>query len=115
MTTTESKIGSLRDGLFSIEMGDSYGVYIPQYFCRDLRPEVIAAQDEATREAIAECAAEDSQDGEFYWEAWDDVLNGFEYEGKRLHQNGDLWAYDVGILEQLQELLDEEELDGLWM
>ena len=88
-------------------MSDSYGVYIPHHFldCR-IGWHGIAPED---AEIIAQ-----GPDHEWYWEAWDSVLNNafwIDAEGHRftLHQDGDLWAIcpDLMTNEEYQNFFGE--------
>lgn len=68
------------------------GVYIPQHFAQDeqLTAEFGFAADDPD---ITLLKAEDSLDNEWYWEAWNNVLEKAKSEkGYTLHQDGDLWA-----------------------
>ena len=66
----------------------AYGIYIPQMFAFMFKAQ-LSEQDAKDLE---------SPDNEYYWDAWDDVLNKtFIIEGVvcTLEQDGDLWAIPV--------------------
>ncbi len=67
------------------------GIYIPQHFAESIDPtqwRYIDSDDLSTLRA--------GPDSEFYWEAWDSVLNNAEsVDGGILHQDGDLWIIYV--------------------
>jgi hypothetical protein len=67
------------------------GIYIPQNFAEEIQREYVSGVDAETYETLAA-----GPDGEWYWEAWQDVLDnavltigGDEY---MLYQDGDAWA-----------------------
>ena len=74
-------------------LSDSHGQYIPQLFCADL------TQADAEAMGIDPQDVKDCQlgpDNEFYWEAWQSILDAAESTDShgikwRLEQNGDLW------------------------
>lgn len=77
---------------------DTNGVYIPQLFC-DNTDEVCAKEANISFEDVQICQA--GPDHEWYWEAWDSILNDFKYTDTqgvvwRLHQDGDLWEVPDG-------------------
>ena len=79
-------------------LSDAGGVYIPRDFVTDEYNEI--AQDHCTAWGIKPKDAEilaAGPDHEFYWDAWDDVLNYAEFTDENgnkytLHQDGDLWG-----------------------
>ena len=84
-------------------LSDSRGVYIPRDFAQDFRIVGVDGVTEAESHAWRGIEAKDVEtlqkgpEEEWYWEAWDSVLNDAYYvdsNGTRwtLHQNGDLWA-----------------------
>lgn len=85
-----------------LEWTDANGIYIPHLFCLNLPDEQREKQDENVRECIDNLKPESSvHEYEHYWEDWDTVLQNFEFNGHRLHQNGDLWSYDSEEVEKL--------------
>lgn len=68
------------------------GVFIPMHFEEEMLHEAIQNVDAQDFESLAA-----GPDSEFYWEAWESVLNSavvtMPETGKRytLHQDGDLW------------------------
>ena len=63
------------------------GVYIPQHFA-----EAIDVKDWTGIKAEDLDVLRAGPDAEFYWEAWQDVLDHAEtLDGRVLHQDGDLW------------------------
>lgn len=97
-------------------LSDARGIYIPRDFAQDFR---FAGMDGLTEESpnvVKGCSPEDVEtcrkgpDEEWYWEAWDSILNNAEWtdeEGNRytLHQDGDLWAL-------CSELMTKEEKEN---
>lgn len=81
------------------------GVYIPQNFAqRFVLEEWYVDQEDAD-------ILDQGPEHEWYWEAWESVLNKAHYEHEgytyRLHQDGDLWAY-------CDELMSDEEYENFW-
>lgn len=70
---------------------DGYGIYIPQYFAKNVPRDLVSGvseQDWAILEA--------GPDHEWHWDTWDDVLRNAvitDDDGivHYLYQNGDLW------------------------
>lgn len=66
------------------------GIYIPQYFAEDIDVSKFRGIDAEDLAVLRE-----GPDAEWYWEAWENVLNGAEYQEKeftyQLHHDGDLW------------------------
>ena len=84
MTNTQAKPAELY-------ADSARGIYIPQYFAETVkRDEILFVTDEEWD--ILEAGPEH----EFYWDAWDSVLNSAETrDGGVLWQDGDLWIiYD---------------------
>jgi hypothetical protein len=78
-------------------LSDARGVYIPRDFINEVRPECLSGVKEGDRMIL-----EKGPDHEWYWEAWDAVLNdarvtdhstGIVYT---VHQDGDCWLVPVG-------------------
>lgn len=74
-------------------LSDANGIYIPQMFCNDI---------DADWCKLAHIDYKDVQvcqigpDHEWYWEAWQSILDNMEYTDQHgvtwgLHQDGDLW------------------------
>lgn len=77
-----------------ILLGDSRGVFIPRDFidCYDVNVWNLDENDKDVQ------ALRDGPDNEWYWDAWDSVLNKAKHVDKNgyvwfLHQEGDLFAY----------------------
>lgn len=79
-------------------LSDASGVYIPQRFADETKPECIGGVDDETLDILRA-----GPDHEWYWEAWDDVLrdaivtdheSGVQY---RVEQDGDCWLVPVGM------------------
>tara|TARA_R110002020_G_scaffold193923_3_gene394526 strand:- start:2807 stop:3610 length:804 start_codon:yes stop_codon:yes gene_type:complete len=106
-----------------IEWGDSHGQYIPQIFAQSLPEEAILAQSKELQSTLLHLRA-GRIDEESYWEEWVEVLDGFEFEGRKLNQTGDLWSYSVEGLASLVEKLEALEpvsnvrscdvMDSIW-
>ena len=84
---------------------DASGQYIPQRFANEIRRECIRGADPAD---LACLEAGPTEDNEWYWEAWDCVLQTVELVVPRkddpsvvdvyyLWQDGDCWAVPVGV------------------
>ena len=77
----------------------SSGIYIPQRFAREVVRECVTGVSDEDYETL-ERGPEPSN--EWYWEAWEMVLNNAELTdtvtGVKyfLHQDGDLWALPEG-------------------
>ena len=75
---------------------DSHGVYIPQYFAESVIRETV---ENVTPEDWSYLEA--GPDDEWYWEAWDSVMNKARVkhpttgEEFYLYQDGDLWLIPV--------------------
>ena len=83
-------------------LADRNGVYIPKYFV-----EQYADMWDVNYEDRETCALGPDVDNEWYWEAWQNILDSATYideQGKIWHlwQDGDLWAY-------CEELMTNEE------
>ena len=90
-------------------LADNRGTYIPQHFAEgfDMAEWHVSDDDAATLRA--------GHDGEWYWEAWDHVLDTAYYladDGRKfiLWQDGDLWAVCADALsdEEYREFFGEE-------
>lgn len=84
-----------------ILVGDSYGIYVPQTFCRDMVDEWNGVPDES----VETCRL--GPDEDWYWDAWTEVLDRAQYKDQHgnvwhLYQDGDLFAY-------CRELMTDEE------
>ena len=100
--TLSSLISSLEEERLSIFnpdtdcqllLSDSHGVHIPKLYCESI------SKLEAKELGLDWWAVETCQHGpdeEFYWEAWQSILDSASWEENgsewRLLQNGDLWA-----------------------
>jgi len=99
-------------------LSDSRGIYIPRDF--------ITGDDNFIDHGHCKAwgLTEENQESwidasiptnEFYWDAWDWILNNAKYVDEngnvfRLHQDGDLWAYCYELMtsEEKKNLFDEE-------
>lgn len=75
------------------------GQYIPRDFAQIINREVLHGVSFELLDSLAE---EDSNNGEFYWEDWEMVVNnarivldGVEYT---LHHDGDLWLVNIDLM-----------------
>ena len=108
--TLSSLIASLeeeRGSLFNPDtdcqllLGDSHGVYIPQFYCSDISE----ADCEALSidwENVKICqSGPDADSCCSYWDAWQSICDAASWEENgeewRLLQNGDLWAIKAGV------------------
>jgi hypothetical protein len=70
---------------------DHHGIYIPQYFAESIQREYLGGVSDEDMQILL-----DGPESEYYWDAWDMVLNNAvltDKSGKRwtLWQDGDLW------------------------
>ena len=68
------------------------GIYIPQRFAKEVKRSILSGVSDKDL-AILEAGP----DGEWYWDAWNDVLDNAMLEHPtygecRLYQDGDLWV-----------------------
>lgn len=81
-------------------VNDAHGIYIAQLFCKQYLPYITNAEE--LKEDIDICI--DGPDNEYYWEAWDTLLNRIELTNDNkekfsignLYESGDLWAIPEG-------------------
>lgn len=84
-------------------LSDNRGVFIPQHFAEGFRFAGIDGLTEADKNVILGVDPSDVEtcrlgtDAEWYWEAWDSILNNAHWldeEGNKffLYQDGDLWG-----------------------
>lgn len=67
-------------------VSDTWGIYIPQRFAEIVdRSEMPDVLEETWR------ILEDGPENDFYWDAWDEVLNERFSDDSFLYQDGDLW------------------------
>ena len=79
-------------------LSDRHGVYIPQLFCEDI-DEAWCKESGVNYEDVLIC--QEGPDHEWYWEAWQTVLDNANRTDKHgtkwmLYQDGDLWEYPEG-------------------
>ena len=82
----------------NIILSDSHGVYIPQIFCEDVDEEWAESRGVDYKD-VETCQA--GPDHEWYWEAWESILNSCNYTDDkgttwRLIQDGDLFEVPDG-------------------
>ena len=90
-------------------LSSNRGVYIPQHFAQDeqLTAEFGFASDDPD---ITLLKSENALDDEWYWEAWNNVLDkAVSTKGYTLHQDEDLWAVHVANMsnEEYQHMFCE--------
>jgi len=78
---------------------DTHGVYIPQLWCSDLDQEQAKAIG-ANWNDVEAC--KHGPDHEWYWEAWQSILDGVSVTDEHgttwtLYQDGDLWEVPEGF------------------
>ena len=67
---------------------DAMGIYIPQHFAESHSSDYWQGMSSEDLAILL-----DGPDHEFYWDAWDSILNNAEtIDGGILHQDGDLWV-----------------------
>lgn len=90
-------------------VSDNRGVYIPQTFAENFDLSVWKNIDPKDIETLKE-----GPDAEWYWEAWESVLNSASYvkngQAWFLYQDGDLWAYNPDLMtdEEYKDFFGEE-------
>lgn len=81
------------------------GQYIPRDFAQYIKREAVTGVNPATLDKLAE---EDSNSREDYWELWQEVLDNarIAHEGYmyNLHQDGDLWLYNYGLMTEQERI-----------
>lgn len=93
---------------------DALGIYIPKRFAENYETELYDRNGEPIdlKEYLDDLT---NPDNEHYWESWEYVLDHAcikDTQGKVyfLHQDGDLWAVDLKLYEEL----DEDAQDKFW-
>lgn len=106
------KQSTKKDGLVLL-LSDARGIYIPRDF-----------MDFENWQGVTDWQREqlENPDNEFYWDAWESVLNNATYEkdGYTYHlmQDGDLWAYCLELMTEEErhnfgfDCYDEEDFDN---
>lgn len=81
------------------------GQYIPRDFSQIINRSFVSGVSEDLLDSLAK---EDSNEGEFYWEDWEIVLNnakivfdGVEYT---LHHDGDLWLINFDAMTEQERI-----------
>lgn len=93
----------------------SHGVYVPKIF-KDKGFSLCDVEGhELQGRILSDIDMLDLPDTEFYWEAWENVLNNVCVKGEdgevyMLHHNQDLWAINKNDV----ECLSESESDKFW-
>ena len=90
---------SFIDANVAIELSDRHGQYIPQLFHEHF-PQSNIKQDDWDAIADPDC--------EWYWDAWANVLDNYECNGRILHQSGDLFSIDKTALDKLSDEQSEQ-------
>lgn len=85
----------------AIELSDRHGQFIPQLF-REHFPQANIKQEDWDDIADPE--------NEYYWDAWNSILDTWEYMGRILYQSGDL----VSINAKAVDNLTEEQAEQFW-
>jgi len=79
-------------------LNDSRGIYLPQSFAEQTKRECVAGIDDETWTCLL-----DGPDEEWYWDAWDTVLNSavvtdpVTHVSYHVHQDGDCWLIPFGM------------------
>ena len=82
-------------GKVQLLLTDARGIYLPHDFAQSFVVRESGLDDDMTI-----CAT--NPDHQYYWEAWENILNEGTIEGAdgkiwRLHQDGDLWAIRADV------------------
>ena len=89
-------------------VSDANGIYVPQVFATNYDLSLWSNIDPEDLTTI-----EEGPDHEYYWEAWNNILNSATYllggDQYHLHNDGDLWAicYDKVSDEEYEEFFGE--------
>jgi|SRR5690606_27013311 len=87
-------------------INSAHGVYIPQVFAEIVNRELVSGVNDYDWKTI-----NDGPDNEWYWEAWDNVLNNATIKHDdvdyQLYEDGDLFLY-------CYELMTNEEKENLF-
>lgn len=97
--TEKFDVESFVDANVAIELSDHHGIYIPQIF-REHYPQANIDLDDWN--AITD------PENEYYWDAWVNVLDNYECNGRILHQSGDLFSIDKEALDKLSDEHSEQ-------
>src|ERR1700677_4712778 len=91
-------------------LSDARGIYIPRDFCNDY--DMDAWSLTALVEDVEIC--KEGPDHEFYWEAWEVILNNAKNKefGHTLHQDGDLFALNPSMMSREEKKQWDIELDA---
>ena len=96
-----------RENPFELLVDSHHGQYIPQAFAETVRRELFG--DSISADDFEIIAA--GPDAEFYWDAWDSILNSAETkDGVTLWQDGDLWAVDWSLIGDSDDIADIGEM-----
>lgn len=85
----------------NIILSDRHGQYIPQLFCEDIEQKDCEKYS-IKWEDVQCCQKGPGQDNEWYWEAWQAIIDNFlatDDNGRqwRIVQNGDLWEVPANL------------------
>ena len=86
---------------------DAMGIYIPQHFAESHSSDHWQGMESEDLAILL-----DGPDHEFYWDAWDSILNNAEtIDGGILHQDGGLWVVWPQLAIDAVNTLCEDQLD----
>ena len=86
-----------RNAKMELFLSDARGVYIPRDFAQSIKRECVTGISEEDYAIL-----ESGPDHEWYWEAWDDVLNNAVVTDPKsgtvytVYQDGDCWLVEQG-------------------
>ena len=103
----------IREDILEFLISAAHGQYVPHVFASDrCTKEMFDHQSKNVQVAIAALMDPKSNEDEWYWENWQTVLDGFQFKGYNLHQEGDLYWVDTIKFDQLAECygVDEDEI-----
>ena len=79
-----------------LEVDNHHGVYIPQIFLSELKPEFKELIKKEYPDSYQTIMA--GPESDFYWDSWDHITQSLEFVDQHghtwlLHEDGDLWSY----------------------
>lgn len=96
-----------RENPLELMVDSRHGQYVPQVFAETVRREMFG--DSISAEDFEIISA--GPDAEYYWDAWDAILNSAETkDGVTLWQDGDLWAVDWSLIGDSDDIADIGEM-----
>lgn len=96
-----------RENPLELMVDSRHGQYVPQVFAETVRREMFGDSISAKDFEIISAGP----DAEFYWDAWDSIMNSAETtDGVTLWQDGDLWAVNWSLIGDSDDIADIGEM-----